>query len=478
MKPKPKKSATVVIVQEKRMPRKDGHYPVKLRVTYERDQQYYTIRYSPEKPGSDFTDYQKYWIRKQDKSISMTEQEFAFVFNKFTSQEQAEGKSKIKLKDGTIKDKDRKTNDKEPYQTMFLYLTTQLKDAQETIAKLSPFTFERFIESYFEKPTDDQDLLAAIDKKATKLRKDGKISTAEIYQNTLNTLKDFTKKDQLSFNKITPTFLEEFEKYLYTRTVGGKGKPKKNKPVIIRNISKTTVSMYLRSLRSVFNDFAPEGTAYPFGKGKYIIPSWNHNKRAITQAEVAKIAGYNVTDGTLQHKSRDLWLFSYLANGINFRDIANLKFSNIKNDTIVFERAKTAKSGQTTEIIVIITRQIGRILDQWKNQPGTPDQYIFPILTFGMTPEEQHRTVKQCVKNTNKYMKLICQKLEILESTTYVARHSFATVLKRSGASVEYISESLGHKNIATTQSYLSNFEIEEKRKWAEKLLPDSDSKQ
>ena len=479
MKPKSTKLPTTDIILETRRKRnnksyqsnEDIRYPVILRVTYERDYHTYVIRYQPEKNGNDFSDIQKYWIEKFDKGISLTKQEFADVFNKFSDWEKSEGKHQKKLSDGTMKDLEKKTNGKEPYKTLFLYLTTQLNDAQQTIAKLSPFSFAGFKEAYFEKPANDQDVIAAIVKKADKLRRDGKISTAEIYQNTINTLKDFTKKERLSFNKITPTFLKDFEKYLYTRTVGGKGKVKKNKPVIIRNISKTTVSMYLRSLRSVFNDSAPEGTPYPFGKGKYIIPSWNHNKRAITQAEVAKIAGYDVTHVRLeQQKSRDYWLFSYLANGINFKDIANLKFSNIKGDTIVFERAKTAKSGQTTEITVIITHQIGRILDRWKNQPGTPDQYIFPILTPGMTPEEQHRTVKQCVKNTNKYMKRICKELTIPEATTYVARHSFATVLKRSGASVEYISESLGHKNIATTQNYLADFEIEEKRKWAEKL--------
>jgi len=56
--------------------------------------------------------------------------------------------------------------------------------------------------------------------------------------------------------------------------------------------------------------------------------------------------------------------------------------------------------------------------------------------------------------------------------TTYTARHSFSTVLKRSGASIEYISESLGHKNISTTAYYLDSFEDDEKKKWSEKLLP------
>jgi len=58
--------------------------------------------------------------------------------------------------------------------------------------------------------------------------------------------------------------------------------------------------------------------------------------------------------------------------------------------------------------------------------------------------------------------------------TTYTARHSFATVLKRSGASYEFISESLGHRDMKTTNAYLANFEETEKRKYAGMLLPEN----
>ncbi len=336
-----------------------------------------------------------------------------------------------------------------------------------TIVNKQPFTFEAFEEVYFANAKDDQDVFAAIYNKASVLRKEGKIGTAITYECTLNSLNDFTAKENYPYTAVTVKFLKDYEKWMMGRTVGKKAK---------RPISKTTVSMYLRCLRAIFNEKAPEGTVYPFGKGKYTIPNWNHNKRALTQADVAKIADYKVIDGTKEHLSRDLWLFSFLCNGINFKDIALLKRSNIRGDTMVFERAKTEKNGnESLEITVIITRQIGRIIDRWGVKPSTPDMYIFPILKEGMTYNDQHRTIAQLIKTTNKYMKRITGSLEIPVATTYVARHSFATVLKRTGASVEFISESLGHKNISTTQNYLANFEIEEKRKWAEKLLPDPD---
>lgn len=48
-----------------------------------------------------------------------------------------------------------------------------------------------------------------------------------------------------------------------------------------------------------------------------------------------------------------------------------------------------------------------------------------------------------------------------IKLTTYVARHSYATVLKRSGVPTSIISESLGHSSERVTQIYLDSFENE-----------------
>ena len=45
---------------------------------------------------------------------------------------------------------------------------------------------------------------------------------------------------------------------------------------------------------------------------------------------------------------------------------------------------------------------------------------------------------------------------------TYVARHSFATILKKSGVNIGIISQALGHQDIKTTQIYLSQFDNEQ----------------
>jgi len=49
--------------------------------------------------------------------------------------------------------------------------------------------------------------------------------------------------------------------------------------------------------------------------------------------------------------------------------------------------------------------------------------------------------------------------------------NTFATVLKRSGAPIEFISESLGHKDLKTTENYLDSFEDDVKETYQKQLL-------
>jgi integrase/recombinase XerD len=79
--------------------------------------------------------------------------------------------------------------------------------------------------------------------------------------------------------------------------------------------------------------------------------------------------------------------------------------------------------------------------------------------------------VRQATKTINKYVKRIAEAAGIEKHvTTYTARHSFSTVLKRAGAPIEFNSESLGHSNVRTTESYLDSFEDNVKRQYSSQL--------
>lgn len=173
-------------------------------------------------------------------------------------------------------------------------------------------------------------------------------------------------------------------------------------------------------------------------------------------------------------RARDFWLFCFFANGINPKDIALLRYKNIDGEFIVFERAKieNATRGNSIPISIYINEDIAAIIERWGNKDKDPENFIFPILEHDITPLRQYELIELFIRSINDWMGKVCENLDIdRKATTYVARHSFATVLKRSGASTEFIQEALGHANKKTTENYLDSFEKEVKKEFASKLL-------
>lgn len=158
--------------------------------------------------------------------------------------------------------------------------------------------------------------------------------------------------------------------------------------------------------------------------------------------------------------SKDLFTFSYLCCGMNMIDIAYLKYSDIINGRICFIRHKTKQP-----ITFQLLPQAMQIIEKYRRDKVQQSDYIFPILdrNFHHTEQQQYDRIRKVIKGMNKSLKKIGTHLDIsIPLTTYVARHSFATVLKRSGVNIALISEAMGHTSLSTTQFYLDSFENEQ----------------
>jgi site-specific recombinase XerD len=226
----------------------------------------------------------------------------------------------------------------------------------------------------------------------------------------------------------------------------------------------TTISLLFRTLRSAYNKaFEAKCTNkfnYPFNDfkvGKFDVST---SKRAISKDEILLI---KQTDFSKEKESvqfaRNIFIFSYLCGGINFTDIANLKPENIVNNRLQYIRQKTGK-----KISIQVSPDAKQLIENYKHlteQTG----YLFPILnekTHVSALQKQNR-IHKVLGKTDKGLKRIAEHCGIKTIlTTYVARHSFATVLKKSGVNVSLISEALGHSDLATTQIYLDSFENEQ----------------
>ena len=299
-------------------------------------------------------------------------------------------------------------------------------------------------------------LNTAFKAKIKTLTENEQIGSALYYNDALNSVEQFAGT-KIPFSNVSVDWLKRYEKFSLDF---GRGY--------------TTIGMYCRAIRCILNEAKKAGIIkdyqYPFGDGKYEIPAGQGRKLALTLSQIKKIVTY--TDGReATEKYRDLWFFSYLCNGINFADMLRLKYENIQSGEIGFLRRKTVRTSKMKkEVYAIVTPPMQAIIDRWGNKDKNPESFIFNYLTGKESPLEEKNIVKSVTKYCNKRMKAIGQAVGIDGISTYTARHSFATVLKRSGANIAYISESLGHSDLKTTENYLASFEKKERIKNA-KLL-------
>jgi len=333
-----------------------------------------------------------------------------------------------------------------------------LRNALEIIYSLDKFSFEEFEKQFFEKDHHKDDVFAAFEFYRKYLKENERLGNENMYHYAQESLQAFHDSKLLSFKSITVSFLKRYEAQM-----------------VKEEKSLTTLGMYLRCLRFLYNEAIKEGIVkkedYPFGKGRYEIPRPQNIKKALTLADVGKIYKYKPKNPT-ESFFRDIWLFSYLCNGINMKDICQLKYSDIKGEHIHYRRAKTINTDRNSKAIdIVITDKVNAIIDQWGTKPVSPESYIFSFLNDKLTAEQKYVSIRQATATTNNYMKNIATALEIKDKiTTYSARHTFATVLKRSGVNIAFISEAMGHADIKTTENYLDSFEDEQKKEIAKKL--------
>ena len=398
-------------ILDKRRPKSDELYPVKVRVTFERKQKYYPV------------------------GVDLSQEEFDKISNHSVRKDLRVAKQKILLMEAKV---------------------------SKAIDSIKEFSFEDLKVALMGnkiKASSSIEVYDLFDEVISKLNGEGRISTASAYRDARNSLARY--KSKLNFRQITVQFLKDYENQM----------KEEGKTI-------STIGIYLRHLRAIFNRAIEIGIIdqkfYPFGKSKYQIKAPRNIKKSLTIEQINKIIQYEVEEGSTQHFVRDIWLFSYLCNGMNIKDIINLKFKNLQGDFIHYDRAKTANTVQNPKpIIISLLPKAKEILERWSVINKNEVEYIFPVLRKGITELQKQKDKDQFIKTINKYMKMIGEDIGYDKPlTTYAARHSFATVLKRSGAPTEFISESLGHKSLQTTEAYLDSFEDNTRRKFMENLMP------
>ncbi|MCH5243207.1 MAG: site-specific integrase [Muribaculaceae bacterium] len=301
--------------------------------------------------------------------------------------------------------------------------------AQSLIDKVNSKTVRQTVNDVF---------LSHMDRLSDEGRRKYMLSIRYIY----NSLIAFNKHLDIYFTEIDSTFLRKYETWLRKKKV-----------------AENTIGIHFRTLRAIYNVAINENVVkpenYPFRKYKVSRLHEETAKRSLTKTDIERVLSFKPKNN-LMHFPIDIFAFTYYCGGINFIDIANLTTANIIENKIVYKRHKTGKL-----IKIPLQPQAVQLIKKYSKRSSP---YLFPILSvFHETEVQKANRIHKVMSKVNKRLREIGEELKLpLTLTTYVARHSQATVMKKAGVSTAVIKEIMGHSSERVTQIYLDSFDNEQ----------------
>ncbi|WP_455640289.1 tyrosine-type recombinase/integrase [Parabacteroides sp.] len=242
----------------------------------------------------------------------------------------------------------------------------------------------------------------------------------------------------LVITDITPVMIQEFVMWLLQDEKSGNDL-----------LSPGTQDFYLRNLKAMYNsikkDLRYRREGNPFDGLRISVPPTR--KRALPLRQLKRLVELDLSDNPNQYAALQLSLFLFYARGMCFVDAFKLEKDNVRGGYIQYTRSKTQVALQ-----VKITPEMEEIMYRYKRNNS---RWVFPFLhekTIGVGEISEQSSLHR----VNSFLKEIGEKLGLsYPLTTYVMRHSWASLMLESGSEIGIISQSLGHTSLQTTEIYL-----------------------
>lgn len=265
-------------------------------------------------------------------------------------------------------------------------------------------------------------------------REEGHRSLAVKYHSSLNSLNRFLDGRLLTFDDMDSSLMLSYENYL--KDLGR---------------CPNTTSFYMRNLRAIYNRAVEQGLTpqnHPFARVYTGIAKTV--KRAVNADEVQKIKAKELPPSSTDEFSRNIFLFSLYTCGMSLTDIAHLKKSDLQGDYLSYCRQKTGQ-----RITIRWEPCMQKLVDKYKNEDSP---YLLPLIT--RPGEDEERQYQNMIHLINHHLKKLGEELGLSSKlTSYVARHSWASIAKSQDVPVAAISEAMGHTTERTTRIYLKSFD-------------------
>ena len=270
-------------------------------------------------------------------------------------------------------------------------------------------------------------------------RQEGRFSTAANYHTALRSFQRFLHGEKLQLKDLTPALVAKYERWLKSS-----------------HISMNTISCYMRSLRALYNKAVEEklvSDLQPFKAGYTGYPKTD--KRSIGVEEIRKLQNLRLAPNSPLRLVRDIFLFCIFACGIPFVDVAFLRKSQISEDgQLVYRRRKTNQ-----QIRLKLPSCAMEIVRRYRSNDT---DYVFPLLSSS-GPEGTYRQYRIQLSSYNRQLKMLGKMAGISHNlTSYVSRHSWASLAYEHNTDVSVISKGLGHTSSRTTYVYIKG--INDKR--------------
>ena len=281
-----------------------------------------------------------------------------------------------------------------------------------------------------------------------RLRKEGRYSTAHVYKNALLSFTTFCGTFNVSFRQVTRGRLRCYGQYLYEC-----------------GLKPNTVSTYMRMLRSIYNRGVESGSApYVHRLFHDVYTGVDiRQKKALPVAELHRLLYDDPKSERLRH-TQTIAALMFQFCGMSFADLAHLEKSSLDSNVLRYNRIKT-KTPMSVEVLDTAKEMINQLRSNQVTPSDCPD-YLFDILSGDKKRKDEgaYREYQSALRRFNNHLKSLARALHLTSPvTSYTIRHSWATTAKFRGVPIEMISESLGHKSIKTTQTYLKGFGLKKR---------------
>lgn len=388
-------ATTIVLSLDKRRKRKDNTFPLVLRLSHKRKTIAIPLHYFLE---------EKYWDEKNRKiRASYKGTQSVTRLNNFYQKKRADALDTI----------------------------TKLEETNE-LERLSVAQLKERIVNIYQKVS----FYSFTEKLIAHLIETKRLGTARSYRDTLRIIKKYKKEVDFPFEELNYDFLQKFENYF-----------------LRSGNSMNGLAVYMRTIRAIYNKAIKEGYIgkefYPFDT--YKIKTTTTKKRTLSVESLTKIKELDLPERHRCFNARNYFLASFYMMGISFIDMAFLKQENIIDGRIYYTRKKTHRP-----YTIKISDALYELL-KYYIKDKQKESFIFPILKPDSL-ENQYKRIQEARKRYNKNLKYLADIAGVEEQlTSYVSRHTFASLANNKGIPVSAISEMLGHESLKTTQVYLDS---------------------